>query len=60
VSALKLKNKFDQVIYTGQMPIIKDVKSVYSHSEGFMTGTISLHSKKVKVSCTRGLWRINE
>jgi hypothetical protein len=59
MSAVKLRDKLDQVIYRPlDLPIIKDVKCVYSHSEGFLTGTIVVASKKVKVSNTKGLWRI--
>jgi hypothetical protein len=60
MSALRLSNKFDQVIYTGQTPIIHDVKGVYSHSEGHLTGTITINRNKVKVVNIKGLWKIDK
>jgi hypothetical protein len=58
--ALRLKDKFDQRIYNGKMPVISDVKSVYSHSNGELTGVVSINGNKCKVTNTRGLWSINK
>lgn len=60
MSALKLSNKFDQVVYTGNEPIISDVRCVYSHSEGFLTGIINISNKKVAVVNVRGFWNITK
>jgi hypothetical protein len=60
MSCLKLSNKFDQIIYTSQMPIITDVKSVFSHTEGHLTGVIRISNTKVQVTNIQGLWRINK
>jgi hypothetical protein len=58
MSALKLKDKLDQVVYTSQVPIITDIKGVYSHSEGYLTGIIRIRGTKVKVTSIKGLWKI--
>ena len=60
MSALRLKDKLDQVVCTNLFPIIKDVVKVYSHSEGYLTGLIHINNNNVKVSNTQGLWRISE
>ena len=58
--AIRLTNKLDQKVSTQSGNICRDIKNVYSHSDGTLTGHIhlSLKEPKVKVKCNNKIWSI--
>jgi hypothetical protein len=55
---LRLKDKYDQVIYTSQMPIISDVIRVFSLNTGELQGKVNLNNKICSVINTGGFWKL--
>jgi hypothetical protein len=58
MSALKLRDKLDQVIFSKDGPFIKDIRNVYSHSNGILTGNIIIGSNKHKVTNINNTWSL--